>query len=177
MDAYTEQLVVIKKTPITIILRILMWFIDITSSVMLFILALSFAPLFAGIITTILFVFIFALNYMVVILNRRFNMEYEYIRTDNYLDIDRVFSGRSRERLASINLKEVEKIGVLSENDSFDVKKKLLCTNPDDELFYIIFKHPKHGKTICVFSPDDRLKEGLKFYIPRQVWFDAFGRN
>lgn len=177
MDAYTEQLVIIKKTPLFTVFRILLWFIDISSSLMLLLLALSFASLWGGIITTVLFVFIFMLNYMVIILNRRFNVEYEYLRTDNFLDIDRIFSGKSRERLATVNLRNVEKTGNFSFEEKYSVNKKFVCANPNDNLLYIIFNHTKYGKTLIAFSPDERLTEALKIYIPRQVWNNEFGRD
>lgn len=176
MDGYTEQVVKIKKTPVTIALRILLWIISVTSSVMFFLLGLSLYRLLAGTVTMLMFVFIFLVNYFAIIFNRKFNVEYEYIRTDQFLDVDRVNSGRTRERIASFNLREVEKIGKFTPETNLDVKKIFLCANVNDELMYFVFNHKKYGKSAVVISPDERLTEGLRFYIQKQVWFDAFGR-
>ena len=74
MDGYTDQVVKIKKTTVTIALRILLWIISVTSSVMFFLLGLSLYRLLAGTVTMLMFVFIFLVNYFAIIFNRKFNV-------------------------------------------------------------------------------------------------------
>ncbi len=177
MEAYTEQVVKIKQTALSVILRILLWFVDITSTIMMLILTLPLYPVLYGLISMVLLVFIFLVNYFAIIFNRKFNVEFEYIRTDWYLDVDKVCSGRTRERVSAVNLREVEKVGKYSFEEEYGEKKRFICANADDDLFYIIYTDKKHGKSLLVIAPNQKLLEGLKFHLPRQVWIDAFGRN
>lgn len=167
MDAYTEQIVKLNNKGISLFLKIALWVGDIALTLVVAVLGLSLYSIWMGTVTMIAFTVAFLINYFSIIIARKLNIEFEYLRTDNYLDIDKIYSQRDRERVVSIDLKQVKKMGKFTTEADFTVDKKLICGNIDENAYYLIFKDKKFGKTLLVFSPDERTMPGIKFYLPR----------
>ena len=50
-------------------------------------------------------------------------------------------------------------------------------TETGEDAWYIIVRTPKYGLTLLVFSPNDKVLDGIKAGMPRQMRIDVFGRN
>ena len=56
---------------------------------------------------------------------------------------------------------------------------KLLITSESEtgeNAWYILARTPKYGRTLLVFSPDEKVLNGIKAGLPRQLRIDVFGR-
>ena len=99
MDTFFEQIIAIRKSGKEISLIILIW---------LAVLLLSAAAfLFLG---TLGLIIIFGIGYGAWWLSSKFNVEYEYIVTNDTLDIDKIINKSSRKRVSSINISKVERL-------------------------------------------------------------------
>lgn len=104
---------------------------------------------------------------------KKMNVEFEYIITNDTLDFDKIIDKKKRERQISLDVKSVEEIGVYkSENFRGAGFEYILHAERDRNgigNYYIIAPHPKHKRSLVVFTPDDRMLEALSKTLPRQV--------
>ncbi len=110
------------------------------------------------------------------------NLEFEYAFTNGDMSVDRITNRRSRKRLTSFETSSVEEMGNYF-NNAEKLKHRTIdktifaCTDPSDkEAVYVIAKSKKTGLTLVVFNPSERILEGMKVYLPRQIRVDYFGR-
>ncbi len=104
------------------------------------------------------------------------NVEYEYILTENYIDIDIILGRRKRKRLLSLDCKDFEVLapansgGYIKEykyNRLLDVSA--YRENPRN--YFAIFE--RDGETICVvFEPNETMLKNIKKIIPSKVTLD-----
>lgn len=168
MDMYIECLVKRHTDSSALLLKILTILASIILGIGLFIICLA---------TRILAPFgIFALAACIWggwMLLRRFQLEYEYILTNFDLDIDTIIAQRKRKRMLSINLHEIDQFARFDENhrshvESANVQKHLdASTHVDGETWYLIFNHKNFGRTLLLFSPDERLQKAVKAAKPQ----------
>lgn len=82
--------------------------------------------------------------------------EYEYIVTNDDLDIDKIVGRRSRKRLITISLRTVKEMG---RYDGSELKADVTVVAQDgtgEGLFYLIADTEKHGTVALLFNPDER---------------------
>lgn len=142
----------------------------------IFIILASLALAFFFIIMTfstslMLFGFLFAalsvyIGYQLI---ARTFVEYEYILTNDDLDIDKIVNQSKRSRLCTVNLRKVTACGKYS--DSVDVYSdetlvKASANNPELEDYYLRFNHKELGKAILIFTPSVEVAELIKPFIP-----------
>ena len=95
MDTFFEQIVRIKKSGSTLALVLFIWFLAISVAVFLF-----FFPLLGALSAIV----IIGILYGAWWLSTKFNVEYEYIVTNEDMDVDKIINKSARKRLASITL-------------------------------------------------------------------------
>lgn len=105
------------------------------------------------------------------------NLEFEYSVTNGDLTIDKIISRRSRKRVISLDCKLVETIGKYKpeEHTAKHYDKKFITSIYDDgrNAWCMTLQHPKHGRILVVFSPNERILESVVSFIPRQVALEA----
>lgn len=167
MTAYTEQIVKMESSPVLTALKVMLWVGDILLTLVLAIGGLMLYGILMGTVTMIAFALAFILNYFSLFLWRKLNIEFEYLRTDNFLDIDKIYGQRDRQRVISIDLKNVEEFGVFNPEERLTADKIFMLGNISQNPYYLVIHTQKYGKTLVVFSPDQNTLDGLKFYLPR----------
>ncbi|MFT9076301.1 DUF6106 family protein [Ethanoligenens sp.] len=106
---------------------------------------------------------------------RRFQLEYEYILTNFDLDVDKIVAQRKRKRMMSIDLHRIDQFARFDENhrqhvESAGIQKRLdASTHVNGETWYLIFNHKELGKTLLLFSPDERIQQAVKKAKPQAV--------
>ncbi len=127
------------------------------------------AVLFAGIFLTMLvlmfwqflsaiaFLIVAGIWYGAVFLLKKTNVEYEYILTNEFLDIDKIMSKQSRKRMLTINLKEIESF---KKKTPADVQNgKILdytgCIDADN--VYIIGTQKNGERVRIFFQPNEKM--------------------
>lgn len=170
MDIYSETLVKKKlsdkdKSKVKII------FASIIISSMVFILGIPALALKIGIpfvSTASLLIFIGLLIWFKHLLNSM-QIEYEYIITNGTLDFDKIIAKKKRRRIISVELQEIEEIGLYDERNfrgsNFNARINVARMENSVENFYIIYNHPTEKRVLVVFKPDASMLSNLKKLI------------
>lgn len=163
MDNISEQLVKIKKTSKEVVLTILIWVLAFLVVYVLVSVGLYMIKIF------MLFAFLaLGVIYGAFKITKLFDIEYEYIVVNRDMDIDKITAKSSRKRMVTIKLTEVQEYGKLTESKANALKNKnfdqrFMCCNPDDEIHYMIYKHPKKGLVLIMLSMNEKtMTEALK---------------
>ena len=165
MDVFNEQIVKIKSGAKNISLKILLWLAA------LFLVFLTF--LFIDYLNTIAIIIIGGLFYGAYKLSSRLNVEYEYILTNGELDVDKIVAQSTRRRMVTIKCSDIEKVGKYSAGLKTH-GKFLMCCNPSENAFYVLARDTKNEAVCLVMEPNDKMKNGIKGYLPRIIQKGAF---
>lgn len=104
--------------------------------------------------------------------------EYEYILTNGDLDIDKISGKRKRKRLITAKIGEFTSFGKLSEapEEPDGCTTVLAGDGTRENLYYADFRHQSAGNVRLIFSPSDKILEGVGMFLPRQLRAE-FNRN
>mgnify|MGYP006359598187 FL=1 len=167
MDNISEQLVKIRKTTKDTIFTVGIWALAFLLVYCLVSVGLNLPNLFA-------FAILFALGviYGAFKLTKLLDIEYEYIVVNRDMDIDKITAKSSRKRIVSVKLTEVQEFGLLTESKikAFEHKnfdERFLCCNANDEIYYMIYKHPKKGLVLIMLAMNERTKTEALKSIPK----------
>ncbi|MBO4433301.1 MAG: hypothetical protein J5852_07215 [Clostridia bacterium] len=164
MDAFCEQLVTVKKGAKFYLGVIGLWF----AVFLIFFISLRFMAF--GLILTV------AAGYGAYYLMAFLAIEYEYIITDDILDIDIIYSKRSRKRIASFKLSEVESVEKYDggELDKRRYKQIVVACNKDFKDAYKFVFSGDSGLKVAVIEPNEKTRNEMLKSIPRFVGNKAF---
>lgn len=172
MDVIVEYIVKRKNTGKDLALQIL----TVIAALMLFLLLMTAAFAFPTAMP-ILFALACGSLYGGYYLFTSQNVEYEYIFVNGEMDIDKIIARRKRKRLVTVKARSFESFGIYKAGEHANVQyanRIYACGDlRDPGNFYAVMNHPKLGRTLLVFSPNDRILNALKTYIPRQVGGNA----
>ena len=165
MDTYCEQLVKIKKGFKYYLAVIGIWFAAFVITVLSF--------LFLRVLAAVIIV---AAGYGAYYLCGFLSVEYEYIITNGTLDIDIIYAKRSRKRIASFELSNIESIEKYNGGpiDKRKFKGVFIACNKNDAEAYNLIVSSDSGTTVAVISPDDRTKQEIVKFVPKYVGNTAF---
>ena len=106
----------------------------------------------------------------------QYRWEYEYIITNGEFDVDKIINQRKRSRVVTFKCSAIEKIGKYNKEMQLSegVEKIFACT-ASDECWYVIVRSIDNRKICLVFDPDERILEGIKKYLPKQMALEVFG--
>ncbi|MCL2693785.1 MAG: hypothetical protein FWE60_01620 [Oscillospiraceae bacterium] len=94
-------------------------------------------------------------------------IEYEYIITNNEMDIDKIFARKRRKRLITLKIDKAEAWGEYSDGKGSDVAVTVQAHDCQyKNLWYIVFMHEKYGKTNLLFSPNRAVLEAVNKSLP-----------
>lgn len=168
MEVFVECLIKRHNSAKTVLLEILTVLGFFVGSVIVFFLITAFSPTLALIAAA-------AAAFGCWWLLRRFQVEYEYILTNDTLDVDKIIAKSSRKRVISINLREIEMLAPANdahrrEFQSAGIQTKIDATDgSSSDIYFIKTPHQKLGMTVLLFSPDERIFDGVKSIVPRKV--------
>ncbi len=95
------------------------------------------------------------------------NIEYEYIFTNNEMDVDRIVNKKSRKRLITINIRRVdefEKCDGHRENryaNDGNIKVINACRDKSEGCYYMTFTDDG-GRGILFFTPNEKIEEYIR---------------
>ena len=165
MDNFCEQIITIKNTRKKVIFKLLMAFLIILIGVAIFYITWLFINF---IIAFLLLCGIISLG--IFLLNST-NYEYEYIFTNGELDIDKIIAKRKRKRILNVEVRNFSNFGKAEE--ILNKKDRLTKINADDgiteNIFFAEFNCSETGQTRLFFSPNDKLLNNFKKYLPRNL--------
>ena len=107
---------------------------------------------------------------------KEFDVEFEYCLTNDELDIDRIVSRERRKNVLNVNVKTIEILAPVASEHSAKMKNKSIRRTldyssgiNDSRRWFAIFDDPKAGKTLLIFDPPRKMRDGIRTYIPRFV--------
>lgn len=97
--------------------------------------------------------------------------EYEYILTNGEIDIDKITGKRKRKRLMTASIDSFTSFGRLDEApDTSDGITTVLATDGTEEgAYYADFKHQSAGNVRLIFTPSEKILDGVELFLPRQL--------
>lgn len=163
MDNYCEQIVTKKKTSAEVT--------KTTAAVLGSLLGVA-ACMFFSIYKGILFLSIFAAGFLWlgiwVISNM--NIEYEYIVTNNEMDIDKIIGKRKRKRMITVDLSKSDDIGTYPPDSDVEADTTVHATSGlAKNAHYLLVKHKEYGKVKVIFNPNEKLREAIALEIPKSL--------
>lgn len=164
MDHYNEQLVKkCSETKDTIkIILIIVCFVLVTALTVLAIMIFGFMPLLLLPVGAAWLAF-----YLITGLQ----VEYEYIVTNNDMDIDKITGKRRRKRLITVKLNTVEDWGEYTGNENtVGVGATVMASDGSGTgAWYIIAEHKDYGKVMVIFTPTMQTASNINFGVPHSL--------
>ena len=165
MDVFVEQLVVIKQDIKIITFKFALILLGVLLAVGLFSLSFFF-PSFSF----ILYLLALGSVYGGYWFCGQLNNEFEYIVTNNEIDIDRITNKKKRMRMANFTTSDILSIEKYDPAYHKPIKSRNIniyfgCTTDDTALAFKI-KHPKHGHYYLVITPNENVKAAIKKFLP-----------
>ena len=116
-----------------------------------------------------------AIIFFAVLFIKRTSVEYEYILTNNELDIDKITAKSNRKRLITVNFADIEICAPVS-NDAFasnqGISRTLNCTGNGNGAMYFIDFATEKGKTRVLIEPPVSYIESVRRYNPSKIFID-----
>ncbi len=169
MDIFNEQIIKKTKSPLEVLLLLLLYVAGLTIGALLIFFGLVLAP-------TFIFTFIIiaaVVFYFTIKLGNNLNFEFEYSVTNNLFDVDKIIAKSRRKRLVSMDIKNIDDIGVYSPEKfngrKFDLTINAVGNPANEGIIYIVTRHPTKGKTLLIFQPNEKIIGALKKSLPYQL--------
>lgn len=161
MDVYLEYMIKKKKTHAEHILTVFYYLMAA---------AVSYILLFVKYITFLYPALVFGAFYLAWYMSRKFNVEYEYILTNDELDVDRIIAKKIRKRLLTVSVRKFEimepAVGEGFEKAMSDpaiqVKFDASLGNGSENRYYAKFVNKKGENMVLVFNPRDDMLRAMK---------------
>lgn len=179
MDIFNEQLIKRKDRPIEKAMKII-----IAVIAMLVIMLCLVCAIFGifGSLSGLMIIVAAAVGAGAFFYLRSLSVEYEYSLTNGELDIDKIIGRSKRKHMYSFRLNSVEEFGSYNRDREMLSRRtfdfRVSPSNLMDEgLFYCVVRDPEHGVGLIVLQPNDKMKDSMKLFIPRQVQGDVLRRD
>lgn len=173
MDIFLEQLVKHKKTTADYVKIVLLTIAAVVITVVGFIANLMFSK------------YLFGLGYLVIagiwygyyLLFQTFNIEYEYIMTNDEMDIDKVVAKRGRKSVITVNFREIEICARANDGEyksmaeNTDGLSKVIDATGErnaDNVYFVDF-HDDGGKCRVFFQPTEKMLDAAYKFNPRLI--------
>lgn len=166
-EVFKEYLIKQKKSPTDMMMQIGLVVGAIILSVIAFILGGDFIG------PVVIVGIVFGTGYLF----NKFSREYEYILTNNELDIDVIYNRTSRKRVITINMKKIDIMASIKDEKYQAELNKAGCkiinasenTNEADT-YAIITQSEKFGACKILITPNDTMLEHLYRQAPNKVF-------
>ena len=162
MDTYSEQLVGKANSGADKIKKLLVAVATILIASVIMWLAMMFMPSLA-----ILAVLTLAGG---IYLTSNMSIEYEYIITNDEMDIDKIIGRRKRKRMITLDLKSAEDFGVYPPAEDISAEATVhASTGYEKNAAFLIVQHKDYGKVMLIFNPNQKTREAIMQEVPNQL--------
>lgn len=165
MDIFKEQLLVVKPNTKTKLNKVIL----IVLGVVIAVLAMIFG---GGLLGPLLVVaVIFGVSYLV----KGMNLEYEYILTNDEVDVDKIMNKERRKRYFTFNLKEIELMAHVDDEvrkPEFDRAEKeidISSGETGENTYFILFNH-KNILTKLIMEPNEEMQKAMFTRSPSKIF-------
>jgi hypothetical protein len=107
-------------------------------------------------------------------LQSRTNVEFEYIVTNDSMDVDKIIAQRKRVRIFSAECKDFDAVGRVKgpghgPHITNSAQVIFAGTDMNSEDLYFVSLSYKGRKTVLYFEPDKRILDSFKRFIPKKL--------
>ncbi len=89
-------------------------------------------------------------------------VEYEYIVTNDDLDIDKIIGKRKRKRLITVNLKTVTELAPYLNETNVPADVTVVAHDgAGEDLWYLLAQTDSYGQLLVLFSPNETTRENI----------------
>ncbi len=163
MDNISEQLVTRSSTKADTVKKVLISLGAILLATILMWLAIMFN------FYSLIFLVFGALGGGVWIISNM-DVEYEYIITNDEMDIDKIIGRRKRKRMITLDLKTAEDFGAYPAPDSINVDATVHATTGlEKNAHYLLVNHNAYGKVMLIFNPNEKTREAIMQEVPNPL--------
>ncbi len=163
MDTIFEQIVSIKKSRKTIILYFFIWIGALALEVLALLLFMSGQAL--------AFLLMVAIVYAAYKLSSTLNIEYEYIITNNIMDVDKIINKSMRKRILSFDLGRVTRMEAYNDGllKNIDIKDVVFACNTTDSNVYLLAYEQGAKQVYLVFTVSEKMQKALEKFLPKFI--------
>ncbi|MDE7399820.1 MAG: hypothetical protein K2N06_09870 [Oscillospiraceae bacterium] len=160
MDCVCEQLVSKKRTGADV-LKVIGLILAAAIVSMLCVLG-------AGFISPILFFGVPGAIALCVWLVRNINSEYEYIITNNQMDVDKIIAKSRRKRMITIDLSKAQDFTEKEPPENGNRAKTTVhaSSGNENDVAYLFVEHGDYGTVMLIFSPNEKTKKAIVQQVP-----------
>lgn len=98
------------------------------------------------------------------------NVEYEYIITNNEMDIDKIIGRSKRKRMITVDLSQAEEFAPYPPADSVSADVTVhASTGLEEDAFYLVTKHSAYGTVNLIFNPCKKIREAIAQELPHKL--------
>ena len=170
MDTYLEYLVKQKYTASKILIIIGLYLLATILSFLSFLVALR-SPFIFRYYVVVLFIFFYGARFF----SKKLCVEYEYIVTNDELDVDRIIAKKTRKRFLTVSVKAFEEFGKVEDDTVKRIKPTVKIVfdasmgKDSDNRYYAVFNNKNGDKMLLIFNPTKKMLDLFKIYNPRVI--------
>lgn len=175
MDIFIEQVVKRKRNAKSIAIIVLVLSLLILIPAICCVLAFIAIPYFAYIGLFIFIIGIYLAWYFIT--GQR--VEFEYSVNSGTLDIAKIISKRKRKRVTKVEIKDIDLFCKVTDkriNERNYQKQFMAAADPNDNenTYCVVYQNPAYGRTILTFTPNEKIREGMKPYLKKEIVLEMF---
>ena len=164
MDNIAEQLVAKKRTTADNLK---------TAGIIIGALVIASLLMFVGMVTNMFFLAVPAGLVLMggIWLMGNVNVEYEYIVTNNELDIDKIIGKNKRKRMITLDISSAvlfEPIAGCTEEIDADVTVHA-TTGLEKDAYYLVIDSKDYGKVNLIFNPNEKMRGAIAQELPHKL--------
>lgn len=105
------------------------------------------------------------------------NIEYEYIITNDEMDIDKIIGKRKRKRMITVDLKRITDFETLPcSNENFEVVVQA-SGGLEGRARCMFVEHSDYGSVKIIFDPNKKIREAIAQAAPKQLRGKVVGEH
>ncbi len=160
MDIFCEQLVAKKRTAADIA-KIVLTLLGCS--------VVGLAAIFFGLLTgfLVLLVIGIAIVCIGIWLSSGFGVEYEYIVTNNEMDIDKILGKRKRKRMITVDISRATAFEPYPGQDTEADVIVHASTGTEEDAYCLVCEHNDYGKVRIIFNPNEKTRNSITQELPR----------
>lgn len=98
------------------------------------------------------------------------NIEYEYIITNNEMDIDKIIGRRKRKRMITVDISKATEFGAFPCPGDVDADAVVHATSgTEKDAHYLLVEHSGYGRVKVIFNPNERTREAIVQELPNAL--------
>lgn len=175
MDTYMEHIIKQKHSLKSILIILLTFILASVLSVATFIFSFI-EPLVMQFSFALIVLFFFGFWWVC----QKFSIEYEYILTNDEIDVDRITGKRSRKRMVTVSCKKFEKFGIaegyefekIMKDKSYRIKFDASIGKGSYNRYYAVFCNKNGVDMVLIFNPTSEMLKKFRLFNPQIVKYE-----